>query len=192
MVWWLLMNSIPFGLRVAARILCVAVLVALPARAFAQTATIAPSTTYEIGFSPGGGALAVVLRAIELAHRSIRVACYEFTNREIADRLLAAARRGVDVAIVADARASEQRYSEIPYLAREGIPVRLDARYAIMHDKFMVIDSGGVETGSFNYTLAAVRENAENALLLRDAPDLAASYLGEWRRLWEESQPSLR
>jgi len=183
------MNIQPSGLRIAVRILFLAALAALPASAFAQAATLSPSTTYEIGFSPGGGALAVVLHAIELAHRTIRVACYEFTNREIADALLAAARRGVDVAIVADARASEQRYSEIPYLAREGIPVRLDARYAIMHDKFMVIDSGGVETGSFNYSLAAVRENAENALLLRDVPDLAASYLAEWQRLWQESRP---
>ncbi len=183
------MNSLSSSLRIGVRLLFLAALAVLPEQAFAQATTLSRPTTYEIGFSPGGGALAVVLQAIELAHHSIRIACYEFTNREIADVLLAAARRGVDVGIVADARASEQRYSEIPYLAREGIPVRLDARYAIMHDKFMVMDSVDVETGSFNYTLAAVRENAENALLLRDVPDLAASYLAEWQRLWEESRP---
>lgn len=171
------------------RILLLVGLAALPAGAFAQSATLSTATTVEVGFSPGGGALAVVLRAIDSAEHSLRIACYEFTNREIADTVLAAARRGVEVAIVADARAAEQRYSEIPYLVREGIAVRLDSRYAIMHDKFMVMDASAVETGSFNYSLAAVRENAENALLLRNVPELAASYLGEWQRLWEESHP---
>lgn len=41
------------------------------------------------------------------------------------------------------------------YLARQGVPVRIDSRYAIMHNKFMVIDGVTVQTGSFNYTRSA-------------------------------------
>ena len=33
-----------------------------------------------------------------------------------------------------------------------GIPIRINSYYAIMHDKYMVIDGKTVETGSFNYT----------------------------------------
>jgi len=142
---------------------------------------------YELGFSPGGGSLKVVLDAIASATSSLHVACYEFTSSEIATALEAAAHRGVEVRIVADYKASRDRYSQIPLLRRSGIPVRLDRRYEIMHDKFMVIDDDAIETGSFNYSEAAARHNAENALWEWKVADKAAVYATEWRRLWDES-----
>ena len=52
----------------------------------------------------------------------------------------------------------------------------------------MVIDGTSLETGSFNYTNAAVKHNAENALVLWNVPQIAQIYTAEWQRLWEESQ----
>jgi len=52
----------------------------------------------------------------------------------------------------------------------------------------MVIDSASVETGSFNYTTAAIKHNAENALILWNIPSLAKQYDSEFARLWAESQ----
>jgi phosphatidylserine/phosphatidylglycerophosphate/cardiolipin synthase-like enzyme len=34
----------------------------------------------------------------------------------------------------------------------KGVPVRVDYRYAIMHDKFIIVDGAILETGSFNFT----------------------------------------
>ena len=65
--------------------------------------------------------------------------------------------------------------------------MRIDYHYAIMHDKFIVVDDDEVETGSFNFTGAAERRNAENALVLHD-PEIAGQYEREWQRLWEESE----
>lgn len=143
---------------------------------------------YKLGFSPGGSSLKVVLDAIASAKSSLLVACYEFTSREIAAALEDAARHGVEVRIVADFKASADRYSQIPILSRSGIPIRLDRRYEIMHDKFMVIDGDAIETGSFNYSEGAVRHNAENALWEWKVADKAALYAAEWRRLWDESE----
>ncbi len=99
-----------------------------------------------------------------------------------------AAHRGVEVRIVADFKAAEGKYSQIPILRRFGIPIRLDRRYEIMHDKFMVIDGDAIETGSFNYSEAAVKHNAENALWEWKVPDKATLYAAEWLRLWDESE----
>lgn len=68
----------------------------------------------------------------------------------------------------------------------ESIPL---SRYAIMHNKFMVIDGKNVQTGSFNYTASAVSRNAENVLLIEDAPQLAEAYQREFNRLWDEGIP---
>src|SRR6185503_11529261 len=99
---------------------------------------------------------------------------YSFTSRPIAQALIEAKNRGVSVQAVMDKSNESARYTEAVDLVREGIPVRMDGRYAIMHDKFMVIDGVTVETGSFNFTRAAVERNAENLIVLRDTPDVAS------------------
>lgn len=144
------------------------------------------NVSVQAGFSPGD-AESLVIQAINQAHRSIRVAAYSFTSRPIARALLDAHRRGVDVKVVMDKSQRTERYSSARFLANVGIPVRIDARYAIMHNKFLVIDGQTVETGSFNYTYAAARRNAENVLIVRGDHALAAVYDREWNRLWNES-----
>jgi len=144
--------------------------------------------SYDLGFSPGGSSLQVVLKAVASARVSILVAAYEFTSRELASALVSAEGAGVKVQVVADDRASRDRASVLGQLRSSGIPVRLDSRYAIHHHKFMVVDGSTVETGSFNYTEAAVKHNAENALVLWHVVPLAQVYTKEWSRLWAESR----
>ena len=59
----------------------------------------------------------------------------------------------------------------------------MDRQYAIMHDKFMVVDGMTVETGSFSFTAAAEQNNAENVSVLHD-PAVSQRYGQEWERLW--------
>jgi phosphatidylserine/phosphatidylglycerophosphate/cardiolipin synthase-like enzyme len=140
------------------------------------------------GFSPGN-AEPLVIQAIDQAQHSIDMAAYSFTSRPIAAALIGAKARGVAIRVVVDKSQGHERYSKATFLMNAGIPVRIDDRYAIMHNKFMVIDGSTVETGSFNFTAAAAVRNAENVLVLRGMPQLAASYAAEWRRLWDESSP---
>jgi phosphatidylserine/phosphatidylglycerophosphate/cardiolipin synthase-like enzyme len=147
------------------------------------------ASTNEVAFSPDRGATELVVQTINSAQTSVRLAAYGFTSKPIIVALLSAHQRGVDVELVLDKSNAESRYPEGAYLASQDIPVRLDYRYAIMHDKFIVIDNQTVELGSFNYTPSAENRNAENVLVLHDDPDIAARYTQEWQRLWDESQP---
>lgn len=130
-------------------------------------------STFDVGFSPYGRALDVVLDGIADARQSILVAEYSFTSKPIATALLNAHKRGIKVFVVADQKDNSTGYSAVRFLANEGVPVRLDGNYAIHHHKFMVIDGVNLETGSFNYSAAAANRNAENALLLRNVKPLA-------------------
>lgn len=141
----------------------------------------------EITFSPSGGATDLVVRTIESAKSSIRVAAYSFTSKPIATALLEARKRGIDVRVVVDKSNATARYTAATFLANQGVPVRVDYRYAIMHDKFIVVDGGIVETGSFNFTAAGEKSNAENVIVLHD-PAVAERYEREWDRLWAESE----
>jgi len=145
--------------------------------------------SYTLAFSPQGESLELVLSCIESAEQSIQVAAYSFTSKPVALALTEAHRRGVAVQVVADKKGNSSRYTAVTYLANHGVPVRLNGRYTIHHHKFMVIDGRHVQTGSFNYSAAAANKNAENVLVLRDAPELAALYAAEWQRLWDEAKP---
>jgi phosphatidylserine/phosphatidylglycerophosphate/cardiolipin synthase-like enzyme len=144
---------------------------------------------FDLGFSPGGTALADVKKAIASAQQTVVVAAYEFTSPEVAQALAEAVGRGIKVWAVLDLKATKEKNSQAGFLALHGVQVRTDGRYAIFHHKFMVIDRTTVQTGSFNYTLSADRRNAENVLVLRGVPELADAYLNEWVRLWDEAQP---
>jgi len=144
---------------------------------------------FDLGFSPGGTALLDVTKAIGTAKQTVVVAAYEFTSVEVAQALADAVSRGIKVWAVLDAKASREKFSQAMFLANHGVSVRTDARYAIFHHKFLVVDRTTVETGSFNYTSSADKRNAENALVLRGVPELADAYLTEWTRLWDEAEP---
>ncbi|MCL2162417.1 MAG: phospholipase D family protein [Betaproteobacteria bacterium] len=150
------------------------------------TEPLLPDPAFEVGFSPGQGALDVVLKGMDSAQESILVAAYAFTSRPVSMALRNAYRRGVDVRVVADAKANSGKYTAVRFLANQGVPVRLNGRYAILHHKFVVIDGLHVQTGSFNYSAAATSKNAENVLLLWHVKPLADQYTAEWQRLWDE------
>ena len=144
-------------------------------------------TKFEVGFSPKGSSLDIILKGIRQAEKSILVAAYSFTSKPIAAALLEAHRRGVKVQVIADKNSNTGRYSAVTFLANQGVPVRLNGNYRIFHHKFMVFDGLHVETGSFNYSAAAVDKNAENVLMIYDNKYLADIYTRQWNLLWEES-----
>ena len=152
------------------------------------------SRRIEVGFSPEGSAQKLVLRTIDAATSSIRVAAYVFTSPDVTRALVAAKQRGVDVAVIADhrsnleeARSTAGRHA-LTLLAKAGIPTRTVKVYPIHHDKFIVVDGMAVETGSFNFTAAAAKSNSENALVVWNDPALAETYLNHWQSRWDQGQ----
>ncbi|MBS0883438.1 phospholipase D family protein [Pantoea sp. JGM49] len=148
----------------------------------------AEAPAVRVAFSPDGGAEALVLSVIDSARAEIRLAGYSFTSPEVARSLIRAKARGVDVLVVLDERANQNRKSQtaIGLLAGGDIPVRLNGRFAALHDKFIVADRQTVETGSFNYTRAAAHMNSENAMVISNAPAVASQYLQHWNARWSE------
>lgn len=151
--------------------------------------TLDTTTRLQMGTSPDGGALTLVLSAINSATSSINVASYSFTSKKIAQALLSKHRQGIKVRIVMDQSQESDKYSSATFLANAGIPVRINSRYAIQHSKIMIIDEHTVETGSFNFSNAAATRNSENVLVIWNQPELAKQYTDYWLRLWNEASP---
>ncbi|MDD2324626.1 MAG: phospholipase D family protein [Alphaproteobacteria bacterium] len=138
-------------------------------------------------FSPRQGATELVVKTIGEAERSVCVAAYSFTSEPIAQALIDAHGKGVDVTVVLDKSQRKQKRSLYHRLKERGIPTRINDNYAIMHNKFMVIDEKVLQLGSFNYTKAAEKRNAENVLVVRRNKKVIRSYADQCRKLWEEA-----
>ena len=54
-----------------------------------------------------------------------------------------------------------------------------------MHNKYAIIDESVIVTGSFNWTTQAINNNQENLLFYEDK-EIAAQYLKEFNKLWNE------
>lgn len=112
----------------------------------------ATETRITVGFTPGNSATLNVLNVANSAHSSLDVAAYGFTSRQVAEALLAAQHRGVKVRVLADAKDNDGKYSAVTRLQRQGVPVRLNGKYAIQHNKFMVADGVTTQTSSLTPT----------------------------------------
>jgi len=142
--------------------------------------TYAPAPSWQVHFSPSGGATDAIVEALDQARSSILVQAYSFTSETIAEALARAHKRGVQVLVILDKSQRTQKYTVAALLSHAGIPTLFDAAHAIAHNKIMIIDNRIVITGSFNFTKAAEERNAENLLVISDVV-LADRYTENWR-----------
>jgi phosphatidylserine/phosphatidylglycerophosphate/cardiolipin synthase-like enzyme len=133
----------------------------------------------EIYFSPKGGCTEAVVRELAGAKKQIRIQAYSFTSAPIAQAITQAKARGVDIIAILDKSQETEAYSSATYLANHNIPVLIDKKHAIAHNKIIIIDGQTVLTGSFNFTSSAEERNAENLLVLRN-PEVATVYLANF------------
>ena len=136
-------------------------------------------------FSPRGGCPEAIVSAIDNAERTIDGAIYTFTSREIAQALVRAYERGISVRIIMDRNQAADGYAKKRYLSNKGIPVRVHIGDGIMHNKFLVVDSTIVITGSFNWTASADRWNYENIVVIKSSA-LAQIYEAQFGKLWKK------
>ncbi len=130
-------------------------------------------------FSPGGGCTEALVGKINASGRSIYVQAYSFTSVPIADALIAARDRGVDVQVIVDRSQKTATGSQASRLVKANVPLWYDCIHAIAHNKIMVIDDMIVVGGSFNYTSSAEHKNAEN-MTVTMSPALASIYKANW------------
>jgi phosphatidylserine/phosphatidylglycerophosphate/cardiolipin synthase-like enzyme len=138
------------------------------------------SPTWEVYFSPNGGCTDTIIKELNQAKDTVLVQAYSFTSAPIAKALMNAHKRGIKVEVILNKSQRTEKYSSATFLFNAGIPVKIDSKHAIAHNKVMIIDGETVITGSFNFTKAAEEKNAENLLVIRDNK-LAERYIKNWQ-----------
>lgn len=144
--------------------------------------TTVGSQSMEIIILPEEKALAMnrVEKIIDSAASSIDIAMYTFSNKKIANRLIAAKKRGVDITVVIDSRtASSASKNLIELLKKEDIDIRISKNIELLHHKYLYVDKKLLLFGSCNFTKAAFSKNSEIVIIIHKLSKRERRFMGK-------------
>jgi phosphatidylserine/phosphatidylglycerophosphate/cardiolipin synthase-like enzyme len=124
---------------------------------------------------------------VKSAKKAVYMEVYVFTYKPLADALVDAARRGVDVYVVLSARVyggvPQQARDIAKYLEDNGVKVRWNGDFPNIHTKLYVIDNQTVIIGNINPTASGFHRNKGVVLVIKNATlarQLAAIVLNDF------------
>jgi phosphatidylserine/phosphatidylglycerophosphate/cardiolipin synthase-like enzyme len=131
----------------------------------------------------------VLINKINTSEVSIHIVSFEFNLTPVAEALISAHKRGVDVRWVTDDEHgleadSDPDGGQFALLTQAGIEVRSDDRSALMHDKFWIFDGQIVWTGSTNITVSSIFKQNNNVIVVHSS-EIAAMYEREFQEMWD-------
>lgn len=159
----------------------------------------------EVLFAPTGDKRILQNRIadeIGAAKKEVVVAMYQFTSTRIADALVRAKKRGIDVRVLIDGcqEADSGPWDDaIQALEKGGVSIRRvfadgnkkkgrnDNQRARFHHKFCVIDGERVIAGSYNWTVQGDEDNHENLLILT-GKTTATTYHQRFEEIWKDDR----
>ncbi len=128
-----------------------------------------------------------IIREIKRATSSVHIAVAWFTDPEIFEELCKKLQAGVRVELIIFNdeinRRSPIEYSRLNDIGGMFLMVGDKKRNsAVMHNKFCVIDTNTVITGSYNWSRKA-QTNDENVTIITECPELARQFIDEFEAL---------
>ena len=139
-----------------------------------------PDLRTSVHFAPLDDVESHVLAELEKATTSIKLAFFNVRLDQVKELLVQKIAAGVDVQVVLDKKQQDKSYNTMgEEMIAAGIPVTLvnntGATDATMHNKFAIVDSHLVMTGSANYSYTALHVSDEDMITIDDAA-LAARF----------------
>jgi phosphatidylserine/phosphatidylglycerophosphate/cardiolipin synthase-like enzyme len=152
-----------------------------------------PVKYQKIFFSQTDNIPAMLIDLINKEKKSIKAAYYSFTLESVAEALINARDRGVEIELIIDSSNIANKSKAVDKLIKNKLPIYVFNCAAkefksLMHHKFIIFEKqedlpqGGVITGSFNCSRAAAERHWENIVIL-EGPEAAKEYLNEFYRL---------
>ncbi len=139
----------------------------------------------EAFFSPNDACVNKIARLFEESREQVDVCVFTITDDRIRRAIEGAHQRRVRIRILSDDDKSGDLGSDIDYLKRLGISVRVDRSEFHMHHKFALFDQRRLVTGSYNWTRSAAENNQENFVVTGDA-SLLRSFQNAFDQMWSD------
>jgi phosphatidylserine/phosphatidylglycerophosphate/cardiolipin synthase-like enzyme len=138
-------------------------------------------------FSPDDDTQTTYLNFVQRATKKILIADYSFNLEPLAQLLISRQKAGLTVRLVLDrtqaAGPTERPVIDQLKVAGIDMVVGTSSKRKIMHDKFTITDDEWVQSGSWNYTAAASRE--DNFFDIEHSVDRASKFTAAWQKMYD-------
>lgn len=127
-----------------------------------------------------------LISQINHAHKTLDIAIYTITKKEIVNAIIAAHERGVTVRLICDKDQihTPSEHDDILNFQSHNIPIKINSHAGLMHLKLTIIDHHIVLFGSYNYTKAATIYNDELLVIIQDA-SIAQAFTRQFDSMWQ-------
>ena len=133
----------------------------------------------------------LIVRAIDSSDKTIEIASFGISLEEIAQALVKAKNRGVNVRIIMDEKQVHPNpKGEMRFLIDNGVNMRTlrgTRTYGAMHNKIGIFDNRMIVTGSYNWSGYATYYNYENVVFTK-RPVYVNGYKKYWDWMWNYSR----
>lgn len=149
-------------------------------------------TVEQIIFSPESNIEAFIIENINRSQHTLKIMAFWFTWAPIADAIVKAHNRGVDVQMILDSRSTEKKEKDVHDLEIEVVPyfVKHQMKDSIkiydgelFHYKVFMYDNTYVVNGSCNLFNASLNRHEENYMLLA-SKKLYEAFDAQFKKLW--------
>lgn len=141
----------------------------------------------DVYFSPSPSCKERIIKEASSAKKTIKIAIFDFTNKEIAVAIESAIKRGIKVMILTDKSQKEKQDSIILRIKNKGALVKFNTLYRLEHNKFAIFDEEVVLTGSANWTNSAFKKNSENCVFILEEEATTKAFIERFDFLWQRA-----
>ena len=134
-------------------------------------------------FCPEDDCSLKIINEIKKAERSVYFMVFSFTHEQIANSLVLAMEKDVEVKGVFE-KSTNREYSMFDFLDFQEADVKWDNVTGKLHHKVFIIDNKTVITGSMNPSKSGDNQNDENILIIY-SKDIADKYLQEFEKIYK-------
>ena len=139
-------------------------------------------------YSPGTNLERSELAQLETATRSVDVAMYSFTDRELAEELVGLVRRGVRVRVYRDREQFQQEaqwsgVNTTGILLAGGVEVRVKGGRDLMHLKSYAVDGRLLRTGSANWSPTGLKRQ-DNDVRYEVSAEAVERFEAKFAEMW--------
>ena len=148
-------------------------------------------------FGPNDNIEKFVIEEINKAKKEINIMVFWFTWKPIADALLRALARGVNINLILDSRSTEKKIQDVDvekelivpkYLLENGFKREKIKIYngELLHHKIILFDDENVLMGSCNFFNGSIKRHEEH-YMLAISDELYDTFYNKFKELWTQN-----
>jgi phosphatidylserine/phosphatidylglycerophosphate/cardiolipin synthase-like enzyme len=135
-----------------------------------------------------GNSAEILIKEINTAQKKLDIAIYSITKEDIANAILNAKKKGIDVKVITDSENSKSKTQKeiLDKFKQRGIPIKINTPTGLTHLNFTILDNMEALGGCYNYLEDVTDNNGENLIIMKK-PDIVNEYSAGFNAMWNNT-----